>query len=86
MFAYLNDDVLYEGFLKKKSKKEQNVKQHYYRLYKDRLERYKSPVTEECEKILILRGVKCELINTSDDVEIEGENEKDKYLIIFTIN
>ena len=54
-------------------------------MYKDRLERYESPVTEETEKILILRGVKCELISTVEDDE-EGQEDKDQYLIIFTIN
>jgi hypothetical protein len=47
MFSYLNDDVLYEGYLNKKSKKTKSIVKHYYRLYKDRLERYESPVTEE---------------------------------------
>ncbi len=43
MFAYVSDEVLMESILWKRSKK-QGKKQHYYRLYKDRLERYDNEV------------------------------------------
>lgn len=46
IFPHLNDDVLFEDYLNKKSKKSKQNKSHYYRLYKDRLERYQSPIDE----------------------------------------
>jgi len=80
----VNDEVLLEGFLTKQSKKTKTTRQHYYRLYKDRLERYKDSVTEEADRILVLRGVKCEMLNISDDEDFK--DSEDKFLFIFTIN
>ena len=71
MLAYINDEVLIESYLLKQSNKHKKSKKHYYRLYKDRLERYNDPVTEDPNRILILRGVKCEMLNISDDEDFK---------------
>jgi len=84
MLAYVNDDVLMEGYLSKESKKQKKMKKHYYRLYKDRLERYVDPVTEDPNRILVLRGVKCEILNISDDEDFKETDSK--FLFIFTLN
>ena len=82
MFAHISDDVLMESVLWKRSKK--GKKEHYYRLYKDRLERYESAVGEVANKILILRGVKSEFLNIADDPDFKETH--DKYIFIFTLN
>ena len=84
ILAYVNDDVLYEGYLEKQSKKIKGMKKYYYRLYKDRLERYDDPVTEDPNSVLILRGVKCEMLNITNDEDFKDTD--DKFLFIFTLN
>ncbi len=84
IFSYVNDDILFEGVLYKRSSKTRQEKKHYYRLYKDRLERYETATTESAQKILVLRGVKCEMLNIKDNKDFD--ETQDKYLFVFTLN
>jgi calcium-dependent protein kinase len=84
IFSYVNDDILQEGYVMRRSLKTKKEKTHYYRLYKDRLERYADNTTDFASKILVLRGVKCEMLNIKDNKDFE--ETQDKFLLVFTLN
>ena len=76
--------LIFREAIYKETQKIKGMKKYYYRLYKDRLERYEDPVTEEPNAILVLRGVKCEMLNISNDEDFKDTD--DKFLFIFTLN